>query len=163
MAHTTQETNGKTLVAYATKGGVTEESANIIASVLRDKYKLEVDVINLTKNPNPDISQYENIIIGSGIRMGRWYKQALKLMESDFHNKRVVLFLSSCEAGEPDKHEQSVTKYITKILEKYPHVKLLAAEAFGGRMKIFGKMITDNYDAEKVKTWAEEIGKRFTD
>jgi menaquinone-dependent protoporphyrinogen oxidase len=163
MVHTAQKTGEKTLVAYATKGGVTEESANIIASVLRDKHNLEVDVINLTKNPKPDISQYRNVVIGSGIRIGKWYKQALKLLESDFHDKKVALFLSSCEAGESDKHKQSITKYITKILEKYPHVKPVAAEAFGGRMKIFGKMITDNYDVEKVKTWIEEVGKTFTD
>jgi menaquinone-dependent protoporphyrinogen oxidase len=163
MTHTAQKTSGKTLVAYATKGGVTEESANIIVSVLRNKYKLEVDVINLTKNPKPDISQYRNVVIGSGVRIGKWYKQALKLLESDFHNKKVVIFLSSGEAGDPDKHEQSITKYITKILEKYPHVKPVAVEAFGGRMKIFGKMITDNYDAEKVKVWIEEVGKVFTE
>jgi menaquinone-dependent protoporphyrinogen oxidase len=163
MAQAKQKTSGKTLVAYATKGGVTEESANIIASVLRDKYKFEVDVINLAKNPKPDISQYRNLVIGSGIRMGRWYKQALKLLESDFHNKKVALFLSSGEAGDPDKHEQSITKYINKVLEKYPHVKPVASEAFGGRMKIFGKMITDNYDAEKVKIWIEEVGKTFAD
>jgi len=163
MAQTKQKTSGKTLVAYATKGGVTEESANIIVSVLRDKHKLDVDIINLTKNPKPDISQYRNVVIGSGVRMGRWYKQALKLMESDFYNKRVALFLSSCEAGEPDKHEQSITKYIKKVLEKYPHLKPVAAEAFGGRMKMFGKTITDNYDAEKVKRWAEEVGKTLTD
>lgn len=163
MAHTTQKTGGKTLVAYATKGGVTEESANIIASVLRDKHKLEVDVVNLTKNPKPDVSQYKNVVIGSGVRMGKWYKQTLKLLESDFHNIKVALFLSSGEAGEPDKHKQSITKYIKKVLEKYPHVKPVAAEAFGGRMKIFGKMITDNYDAEKVKIWIEEVGKMFAD
>jgi menaquinone-dependent protoporphyrinogen oxidase len=162
MTQTKQKTGEKTLIAYATKGGVTEESANIIASVLRDNYKLDVDVINLTKNPKLDISQYQNVVIGSGIRMGKWYKQALKLLEHDFHNKSVALFLSSCEAGESDKHEQSIMKYITKTLDKYPHVQPVTADAFGGRMKIFGKMITDNYDAGKVKTWAEEVGRKFT-
>jgi menaquinone-dependent protoporphyrinogen oxidase len=151
----------KILIAYATKGGVTEESALIISNVLKEKYGFEIDTINLKKNPSPDLAQYSNIIIGSGIRMGRWYKHALKLLENDFQNKKVAIFLSSGEGGEPDKHEQAINKYIKNVLAKYPHVKPVAAEAFGGRMKIMGKTITDNYDTEKVKAWAEELGKKL--
>lgn len=42
-------TRNKTLIAYVTKGGVTEEAASEIATVLRDKYELEVDLVNLRK------------------------------------------------------------------------------------------------------------------
>ena len=82
-------------------------------------------------------------------------------LEKDFENKKVAIFLSSGEGGEPDKHEQAITKYIKNVLAKYPHVKPVAIEAFGGRMKIMGKTVTDNYKAEKVKTWAEELGKKL--
>ncbi len=153
------ETN-KTLIAYATKGGVTEESAEIIARVLSDKFKLQVDTINIRKNRPPDITEYENIIIGSGVRIGRWYKQALKFLKNDFGAKKIAIFLSSCEAGDPKNHDQAITKYIKKVLAKHPHIKPIATEAFGGRMKFFGKGV-DNHDADKVRAWAEELGKRL--
>jgi menaquinone-dependent protoporphyrinogen IX oxidase len=49
--------NGKTLIAYVTKGGVTEEAAREVVDVLRGKYGLEVDLINLKKNASPNLVQ----------------------------------------------------------------------------------------------------------
>jgi len=46
---------GKTLIAHATKGGVTEEAASLIAEILRNKYNLEVDTVNLGKTARPDL------------------------------------------------------------------------------------------------------------
>ena len=151
----------KTLVAYATKGGVTGESAHVIAQILREKHGFDVDIVNLRKNPAPDIAQYTNIVIGSGIRMGRWYKSALKMLEKDFHDKKVVLFLSACSAGDPEKHDEAVRNYLDVVLAKYPHVKPIAAEAFGGRMKMLGKTIEDNCDMDKIRAWIEEVGKKL--
>ncbi len=154
---------GKTLIAYVTKSGVTEESAKIIADVLHSKYGFDVDLINLVKKPSPDLTQYKNIFIGSGIRMQKWYRRALGFLKNDFEDKKVVVFLSSCEAGDPKSHQQAVTKYITNVLAKYPHIKPLVAESFGGRIRMFGKINIDNYDMEKVRAWAEEVGKKLID
>ena len=72
-----KKVSDKTLIAYVTKGGVTEEAACIIAEALRDKYGLQVDLVNLKKNSAPDLSQYGNVIVGSGVRIGKVYKEAL--------------------------------------------------------------------------------------
>lgn len=157
-----QLASAKTLIAFATKGGVTEEAACVIASVLREEHGFEVDVVNLRENPSPDLTQYKNIFVGSGVRMGKWYKQALKFLENNFENKNVIVFLSSCTAGDPEKHDEAITKYINDVLAKYPHIKPVAAEAFGGRMKMLGKTVTDNCDMDKVRAWAEEVGKKLT-
>jgi menaquinone-dependent protoporphyrinogen oxidase len=151
----------KTLIAYATKSGVTEESANAISEVLKNKYKFEVDLLNLMKTPSPDITSYKNIFIGSGIRMGKWYKQALRFLNGNFDGKNVFIFISSCKAGDPKDYEDAIKQYIENVLVEYPHVKPVEVKASGGRMKIFGKTITDNYDVEKVKSWADEIGKKL--
>jgi menaquinone-dependent protoporphyrinogen oxidase len=157
-----QLVSANTLIACATKGGVTEEAACVIASVLREKHAFEVDVVNLRENPSPDLTHYKNIFVGSGVRMGKWYKQALKFLENNFENRNVVVFLSSCTAGDPEKHDEAITKYIDDVLAKYPDIKPIAAEAFGGRMKMFGKTVTDNCDMDKVRAWAEEVGKTLT-
>jgi menaquinone-dependent protoporphyrinogen IX oxidase len=151
----------KTLVVFETKSGVTGESANIITEVLRDKYGFTVDVVNLKENPKPDLSQYKNIFIGSGIRVGRWYGRAKKFLNNDFEGKNVVIFLSACSAGDPKSHDEAVTKYLDNVLAKYPHVKPVAMGAFGGRMKMFGKVQTDTCNPDKVRVWAEEVGKKL--
>ena len=46
----------KTLIAYETKGGVTEESARKIADVLRSKYHLEVDLVDLKEQKTPGLN-----------------------------------------------------------------------------------------------------------
>ena len=152
----------KTLIAYATKSGVTGESANIIANVLREKYGLNVDVVDLKEQPKPELAKYDNVFIGSGIRMGRWYKRAKNLLNSDFKGKSLFIFLSACSAGDPKSHDEAVSKYLNTVLAKYPHVKPVATAAFGGRMKIFGKVQSDTCDPEKVRLWAEVVGKKLS-
>ncbi len=153
--------NKNAIIAYETKSGVTGESADIIAGVLREKYGLEVDVVDLKENPRPDLTQYKNIFIGSGIRMGRWYGRAKKLLNSDFTGKNVVVFVSACSAGEPKSHDEAVGKYLNGVLAKYPKVQPVATAAFGGRMKMLGKVQSDTCDPEKVRVWAEEIGAKL--
>jgi menaquinone-dependent protoporphyrinogen oxidase len=146
----------KTLIAYVTKSGVTGENAEIISRVLKEQYGLEVNVVNLKKNSKPDLSQYDNVIIGSGIRMGMWYGKARRFLKKNFDNKKIAIFLSSGMAGLPESYEEAVSKFINNKLAKYPHVNLVAIEAFGGRYSNF-----DYTDPEKVKAWAIELGKKL--
>ncbi len=154
--------SGDVIIAFESKSGVTGESAGIIAGVLRRKYGLTVDVVNLKENPRPDLSQYKSIFIGSGIRMGRWYGKAKKLLSTDFEGKDLVVFVSACSAGDPKTHDEAVGKYLNDMLAKYPKLKPLATAAFGGRMKMFGKVRADTCDPDKVRAWAEEIGAKLT-
>ncbi len=147
----------KTLIAYVSKSGVTEENAKIISNILNSNYGFEVDLINLKENSKPDLSQYDNIIIGSGIRMARWYGKANRFLKNDFKDKKVAIFLSSGTAGVPETHQEAITKYIDNKLTKNPHVKPVLTEAFGGRYSNF-----DYTDPEKVKAWAIELGKKLS-
>ena len=157
-----KHTNTRTLIAYVTKSGITKENASVIAGVLRDKYGLKVDLVDLKKTLSPNLTKYKNVIVGSGVRMGKVYKRAWKFLEkNDFKGKKVVLFLSCLEAGEPESYDHAIKKYIQNTLTKYLSVKPFAAEAFGGRMKILGFTIKDNRNVEKVKAWAEELGKKL--
>ena len=56
-----------TLILYATKSGATSECADLLAQ----KIKCVADDLGKTV---PDISSFETVIIGSGIRMGKIYK-----------------------------------------------------------------------------------------
>jgi menaquinone-dependent protoporphyrinogen IX oxidase len=152
----------KTLIAYETKGGATEETARKIAEVLRSNFQLEVDVVDLRKQDVKNCAQYGNIVIGGGVRAGKVYSKALKCLENDYGDKKVAFFTSSGEGGDPEKHQQAKVRFVENVLANYPKVQPIAAEAFGGRMKVLGKKVFDNLDLAKVEAWAEELGKKFS-
>jgi menaquinone-dependent protoporphyrinogen IX oxidase len=152
----------KTLIAYETKSGATEESAQKILQVLRSKYQLDVDMVDLKKQKNSDISGYGNIIVGGGVRAGKVYDKAQKFLEHDFSGKKVAFYISSGDAGTPEKYADAKAKFLEATLAKYPKVNPVAIEAFGGHAKILGKTIVDNLDLNRVGAWAEELGKKFT-
>ena len=152
----------KTLVAYETKGGATEEAARKIAEVLRSKYGLEVDLVDLKVQKVPDLAQYRNVVLGGGVRAGKVYNKALKFLENDLSGKHVAFFVSSAQAGAPASYENAKVKFVEDTLANYPKINPVATEAFGGRIRILGKTVTDNRDMTKVEAWAEELGKKFT-
>ncbi len=152
----------KALIAYETKGGATEEAARKIADVLRSKYQLEVDLVDLKEQKVPDLSQYRNVVVGGGVRGGRIYSKALKFLENDFANKKLAFFVSSGEAGDPKTYEKAKAKFVENTLAKYQNINPVAWDAFGGRMRILGKTIWDSTDLAKVEAWAEELGQKFT-
>jgi menaquinone-dependent protoporphyrinogen IX oxidase len=153
---------GNTLIAYETKGRATEEAARKIANVLREKFQLEVDIVDLGVQNVSDCSQYQNIVIGGGVRAGKVYGKALKCLENDFGGKKVAFFVSAGQAGSPATYEKAKAKFVEDNLAKYPKVKAVSTEAFGGRLKILGKTISDGTDMAKVEAWAEELGKKFS-
>ncbi len=152
----------KTLIAYETKGGATGESARKIAEILRSKYGLEVDLVDLKKQKPASLEQYRNVVIGGGVRAGKVYEKALKFLENDLSGKRVAFFVSSAEAGTPGSYEKAKAKFVESELANHPKIVPVSTEAFGGRIKILGKTVTDNRDMAKVEAWAEELGAKFT-
>jgi menaquinone-dependent protoporphyrinogen oxidase len=161
MAAPKMSTN-KTLIAYETKSGVTEESARKIAEVLRSKYRLEVDLVDLKEQKVHDLTQYRNIVVGGGVRAGRVYGKALKFLENDLSGKQIAFFISSSMAGTPGSHDNAKARFVEKNLAKYPKINPVSTEAFGGRIRYLRKTMVDNTDLAKVEAWAEELGKKFT-
>jgi menaquinone-dependent protoporphyrinogen IX oxidase len=152
----------KTLIVYQTKSGVTAESARKIADVLRAKYQLEVDLVDLKEEKTPDLAQYKNIVIGGGVRAGRVYGKALEFLENDLDGKNVAFYVSSTWAGTPGSYENAKVKFVENTLAKYLKINAVSTEAFGGRIRYLRKTMVDNTDLAKVEAWAEELGRKFT-
>jgi menaquinone-dependent protoporphyrinogen oxidase len=152
----------KTLIAYQTKGGATGESARKIAEVLRTKFQLEVDLVDLKEQSVPDLTQYRNIVVGGGVRGGRIYGKVLKFLENDFTGKQVAFFTSSSWGGTPGSYQNAKAKFVEQPLAKYPKINAVSTEAFGGRIRYFRRTMLDNTDLSKVEAWAEELGQKFT-
>jgi menaquinone-dependent protoporphyrinogen IX oxidase len=152
----------KTLIAYVSKSGATEESARKIADVLRGKFQLAVDLIDLKEQKIPDLLEYKNIVVGAGVRGGRVYGKALKFLKNDFADKKIAFYVSSSWAGTPGSYDNAKAKFVENTLAKYPQINPVSTEAFGGRIRYFKKTMVDNTDLTKVEVWAEELGKKFT-
>jgi len=147
----------RTLIVYATHGGTTEDYAKAIASVLTNEFKMQVELINLRIDHNPNFKPYRNIIIGTGIQKFRIYKEGVEFLEkTDFEDRKVVIFLSALM---PRDH--IIEKYIDKILQKNTKLKPIAVEVLGGRMKVLGRTVTDKTDIEKSKEWTRKIAEQL--
>jgi menaquinone-dependent protoporphyrinogen IX oxidase len=71
-------------IAYGTKKTVNTESAKRIASLLENKFGLEIDIVDLQHNPSLN-KQYNNIIIGSSVEIGKWttHTAVVKFLENN--------------------------------------------------------------------------------
>ena len=147
----------RTLIAYVTEGGTTEDYANAISSVLTDEFKLQVELANLKKIYNPDLTPYQNIFVGTGIKMFKIHKEGAEFLEkTDFGDRKVVIFFSSLIP-----RDVVIQEYIDVLMQKNTKLKPLAVEVLGGRIKILGRIIADKTDIEQSKTWARKIAKQL--
>ncbi len=155
--------NNKVLIAFVSKFGATEDTAKKVAFILTNEFGLDVQLTNLCQVHFPEITSYKTIIVGSGIRFGKWYKEALAFLRSDFQDKKVAIFVSSwVEAGKPQTYPKATELYLHQISQTYLKSEPIAAEAFGGLFKIMGHVTSDNRDLNKIVAWARELGSRLT-
>ena len=67
----------KALVVYGTRYGATADTTEVIAHVLRQE-GIEVRVVDAKKEKVQTISEFGLVIVGSGIKMGKWTKEPEK-------------------------------------------------------------------------------------
>ena len=161
----------KTILVYATRWGATTETAQRINNILTEKFNISVDFVNLKdkknkQNRNPDITDYENVILGVSVAKFRWAKegkQFLKRNKEILAGKRLFVFVSSGGAGEAyqnkeyEKYEKLQKKWIDTNLEKWG-LQVTSRKALGGRFVGQHSHRGDNRDWNQILSWAEEIG-----
>jgi menaquinone-dependent protoporphyrinogen oxidase len=87
----------KALIAYGTRYGATAGTSDEIGRILREK-GFNVKIVNVKEEKIKDISEYDLIIVGSGMRMGKWVSEAedfLRKFQKEFENKKLALFVST--------------------------------------------------------------------
>ena len=112
------------LIVYGTRFGSTEEISLNFKQIL-EKNGFLVDLVNLKsekKHQSLD-THYSGVLIGSGIRIARWTKEArnfLKTNVKDINKNRMLvgIFLSSGEASDPEKRPEIVEKYLVKVFKE---------------------------------------------
>ncbi len=152
----------RTLVVYGTRYGATEEVAKEIARILEEQFNLTVQLIDLSAQKIKDISRFENIVLGSGIKTGRWTGRAKRFLKKNFEGKKLAVFVCSRRAGEPDLYDYALDRYVKQVLSKFPRVQPVAFEAFGGRKPLKDNKFYDNRDWDKIRNWAKKVGELFS-
>ena len=130
----------KALIVYGTRYGATAMTSEEIADVFH-REGLDVRVVNLKDEKVKDITDYELVVVGSGIQIGKWTKEPekfLKKHQKDLAKKKVALFVC-CGAARPideegkdkTKMQESKTKYLDEKVAKYG-LQPVALGFFGG-------------------------------
>jgi len=130
----------KALVVYGTRYGATADTSEVIAGVLRQE-GFEVRVVDAKKDKVQSISEFVLVIVGSGIKMGKWTKEPEKFLgkfQKELLKKKVALFVC-CGSAKPLTEGEEKTREMEKGKRKYLEDKavhynlnLIALGFFGG-------------------------------
>jgi menaquinone-dependent protoporphyrinogen oxidase len=172
----------KVLVVYGTRYGATEGTSEEIARVLRSE-RLDVSVVNAGREQVKVASGYDLIVVGSGVRMGKWTGAAqrfLQKLQKELPSKKVAIFVSS-GAQTAEEIENARRQYLEDKASKYG-LQPISMAVFGG-VYDFNKMfflfrktlaslkpkleeggvrevkpgVYDIRDWDAIRAWAKEI------
>jgi menaquinone-dependent protoporphyrinogen IX oxidase len=149
---------GKILIVYSTKSGVNAQAADVIADALKTTYNMDVTIADL-KNGSPDITPYQNIIVGGGVKSTSVYNEAVDFLAKDFTGRNVALYFC-CEDEETPK-TLSTEDNTKKALAKNTSLKPIDTTAFGGCMIRQGRAVMDDLNMTRIREWSIELGKKF--
>ncbi len=162
----------KILVAYASRAGSTGEVAEAIGKVLCDG-GAAVDV-RLAKEVT-DLSPYRAVVVGSGIRVGKWLPEAVEFVERhrEALSRMPVAYFAVCLTLKEDTEEnrREVAAYLDPVREV---VQPVDVGLFAGVMDysklpfIFRLMMKamkspegDFRDWEAIRDWAGQVRARL--
>jgi menaquinone-dependent protoporphyrinogen IX oxidase len=127
----------KALIVYGTRYGATAGTSDEIARILREG-GFDVRVINAKEEKVRDISEYELVIVGSGIQINRWTSEPEKFLQKfqkELAKKKVALFVccgsASQTTDQPEVTTKARRKYLDEKAAKY-NLQPVALGLFGG-------------------------------
>ncbi len=143
----------KILIAYAGNNDTTQDCANIIKSKLP-----EAHVINLAKK-QPDISEYDMVIIGSCIRFNKIHNSVGNFIRDNMDllmKKNTAIYLC---CGFPEKANQYLLhNFPKKLLNKSVSIK-----CFGGRLKVKPYKLYDKLIMKTVQKNFKLVDRIYTE
>ncbi|MDP8227383.1 MAG: flavodoxin domain-containing protein [Candidatus Celaenobacter polaris] len=134
----------KNCILFITKHGSTEKAALL----LKEKLKADTDIINLKDVKKPNISDYDTVILGASIYIGKIQKLMRKFIKENLNElfkKNIALFIM---AGQKERAQETLKNAFPATL--FDHA--FAKEHFGYEM-ILEKM---NF-LEKAATRAQGV------
>lgn len=106
-----------TVILFQSTDGQTARICEYINHQLLSK----AEIINLSEQPNFDISNYQIIIVGASIRYGKHNKIAVDFLTANienFKNKKTAFFSVNLVARKEGKNTPETNNYVKKLLQK---------------------------------------------
>ncbi len=129
----------KNCILFTTKHGSAEKAA----LSLKEKLKAETDIINLKDVKKPDISDYDTVILGASIYIGKIQKQMRKFIQDNLNEllkKNIALFIM---AGQKEKAQETLyNAYPTKLFDHAFAKEYLGYEMILEKMNFLEKAAT---------------------
>ncbi len=148
----------QTAVVYFTKGGAAEIYATAVADELAGFGHI-VDVIDLRKNDSPNLDAYDNVILGTGVRIGMVYRRAKRFLKrDDLKDKNLAIFLASGIAI--DEPERSEEKFLEPMIKKYG-LEPVKCDAFPGYVPGHDEDSPETVDADIARDWAASLARTW--
>jgi menaquinone-dependent protoporphyrinogen oxidase len=110
----------KALIVYGTRYGATANTSEVIAETLRQE-GFEVRVVDAKKEKVQSTSEFDLIIVGSGIQMGKWTSEPedfLKKHQKELSTKKLALFVS-CGGANPLSEGEKKNRELDDAKRKY--------------------------------------------
>lgn len=164
----------KVLITYSSKHGATGEIAEKIGAILKDS---GIENIVEPVSNIPSVEGYRAVIVGSGVYIGSWRKDAKKFLIK--HTKELsgmpVWVFSSGPTGEGDTEKLSkgwlypanMEKIMAKITPQ--EIVLFHGALDRDKMSTFEKWLISNVDApigdfrewDEITIWAKNIAEKL--
>ena len=141
----------KALIVYGTRYGATASTSEEIAGILRQE-GIEVRVVNAKEEKVKAITDYDLVIVGSGIQINRWTgepEKFLKKFQKELARKKVALFV--CCGSASQALNEGKTETIEKARRKYLEEKAVQYNLQPVALGFFGGV----YNYNKEPWWAK--------
>lgn len=138
----------KAIILYASKSGAAKECAERLSVQLNCPY---TDLAQ--QKTKTDIREYETIIIGTGVRMGKIYKPAKVFIRQNLDillTKKSAIFL--CNAY-PDTFQKAVAKNLPGELIQHA----VSIKSFGGKQPYRNPQNSEWINIENFTAFINEI------
>jgi menaquinone-dependent protoporphyrinogen oxidase len=162
------------LVTAASKHGATREIAEKIARAL-DERGVSAEFVDIDEVT--DLSRYDAYVVGSGIYLGNWLKDARRFVDThaaELAQRPTWLFASGSIVGDPpvaddpDALRPGLSESLIEATHAREH-KLFAGKLDTSRLGLLEKAavrgahasVGDHRDWEEIHRWAERIAEQL--
>ena len=159
----------KTIITYCTNHGCTEKVAGQIADFLGPETTLH----NLKSKNQPNLREYDRIIIGGSIHAGQIQKKVKEYYTRNMDlllEKELGIFICCMEEGEKAKEEMQAV-FPQKLLTHAKATACLGGEFNFDKMNFLEKMIVkkvakvehsvSNINSEAIQVFSQQMNKRY--
>lgn len=145
-----------TLIVYATKHGTTEKCANLLGEHLNDS----VEMVNLEINPEPNLNNYETVIIGGPIYAGKIMQIVSNFTKENLEplsQKTLGLFICGLQEEDEGFTKELEGNYPKELLNKAVVKSFFGGELYFSKMGRFErwmmkKMTKSEEDISEIRT-----------